>query len=147
MAQAWGRSQKYLRRPRHLYALVFDNGCCYIGQSVDTKLRERQHRARQGGWHRPFRLVPLSVLEGTQDEAATHEVAWRYVAHRAGWVVYAKPPGIPIRRPRRLMTPAAYAAARAMRWPMGTRGGATVRRWLGWALVVALAWAVLAAWW
>lgn len=46
---AYGRAETYFTRPRHLYALHFASGDVYIGQTVDLKLRKRQHRSRQGG--------------------------------------------------------------------------------------------------
>ena len=51
-----GRSEKYHALPRTLYALLFDDGGCYIGQSSNPHQREKQHRSRQGGWHRPFQF-------------------------------------------------------------------------------------------
>ncbi|ENB4166117.1 GIY-YIG nuclease family protein [Stenotrophomonas maltophilia] len=97
----WKRNQKYLPRPRHLYGLFFDNGCCYVGQTVDLKQREQQHRSARGGWQgRRFSFVPLSSMTGTQADAEAHEYAWRYKAFQHGWRIYSKPPGILIREPK-----------------------------------------------
>jgi len=97
---SWKRNQKYLPRPRHLYALFFNGGCCYVGQTVDLLNREKQHRGSRGGWQgRPFQFVPLGQMVGTQADAEVHEYAWRYKAHLKGWRIYAKPPGMLIRDP------------------------------------------------
>lgn len=40
-----GRSEKYHALPRTLYALLFDDGGCYIGQSSNPQQREKQHRS------------------------------------------------------------------------------------------------------
>ena len=72
----WKRNQKYLPRPRHLYGLFFDNGCCYVGQTVDLKQREQQHRSARGGWQgRRFSFVPLSSMTGTQADAEAQAIA------------------------------------------------------------------------
>ncbi len=100
----WKRNQKYLPRPRHLYALFFEGGC-YLGQTVDLLNREKQHRSPRGGWQgRPFQFVPLGQVVGTQADAEVHEYAWRYKAFQKGWRIYAKPPGVLIRDPRRRTT-------------------------------------------
>ena len=44
-----GRSEKYHTLPRTLYALLFDDGGCYIGQSSNPQQREKQHRSPKGG--------------------------------------------------------------------------------------------------
>lgn len=90
----WKRDQKYHARPRVLYALLFGNGCCYIGQTVDPRKREAQHRSPAGGWRYAFSFVPLGTFHGTQAQAADHERAWRLAAVAHGWQVYAKPPAI-----------------------------------------------------
>ena len=99
-----GRSEKYHALPRTLYALLFDDGGCYIGQSSNPEQREKQHRSRQGGWHRPFQFHVLNVVTATRAEAEAHEQAWRVRASKEGWRVYAKPPGIVI-NPHRRATP------------------------------------------
>lgn len=40
-----GRSEKYHALPRTLYALLFDDGGCYVGQSSNPQQREKQHRS------------------------------------------------------------------------------------------------------
>ncbi len=115
---AWKRNQKYLTRPRHLYGLFFDNGCCYVGQTVDLRQREQQHRSARGGWQgRRFSFVPLSSMTGTQADAEAHEYAWRYKAFQQGWRIYAKPPGVLIRDPRRRTTWEIKHLANGLVWP------------------------------
>lgn len=95
MPHRWGRSQKYHRRQRLLYALLFANGYCYIGQTVDLAQRTSQHRGPSGGWRHLFDVIELGSINGTEAEASDHERAWRLAAVSRGWAVYAKPPGIP----------------------------------------------------
>ncbi|MEB2183818.1 GIY-YIG nuclease family protein [Xanthomonas campestris pv. campestris] len=114
----WKRNQKYLPRPRHLYGLFFNNGCCYVGQTVELKQREQQHRSPRGGWQgKPFSFVPLGVTTGTQADAELHEYAWRYKAFHKGWRIYAKPPGVLIRDPRRRTTWEMKNLAHGFVWP------------------------------
>jgi len=114
----WKRNQKYLPRPRHLYGLFFDNGCCYVGQTVDLKQREQQHRSARGGWQgRRFSLVPLSSMTGTQADAELHEYAWRYKAFQKGWLIYSKPPGLVIRKLRKNTTVQMRWLASGYTWP------------------------------
>lgn len=47
-----GRSEKYHALPRTLYALLFDDGGCYVGQSTNPQQREKQHRSPKGGQRR-----------------------------------------------------------------------------------------------
>ncbi|WP_443096639.1 GIY-YIG nuclease family protein [Stenotrophomonas sp. PUT21] len=117
----WKRNQKYLPRPRRLYALFFNNGCCYVGQTVDRAQREKQHRSSRGGWQgKPFTFVPLGVMTGTQADAELHEYAWRYKAFQKGWRIYSKPPGILIRDPRRRTTWHMKNLAHGLTWPANT---------------------------
>lgn len=114
----WKSNQKYLPRSRHLYGLFFGNGCCYVGQTVDLKQREKQHRSARGGWHdHRFSFVPLSSITGTQADAELHEYAWRYKAFQKGWRIYAKPPGVLIRDPRRRTTGYMKSLAAGYAWP------------------------------
>lgn len=116
---SWKRNQKYLPRPRHLYALFFNSGCCYVGQTVDLVQREKQHRSSRGGWQgRDFRFIPLDQVVGTQADAEVHEYAWRYKAHLKGWRIYAKPPGVLIRDPRRRTTWHMKSLAHGFAWPV-----------------------------
>lgn len=120
---AWKRNQKHLPRTRHLYALFFSNGCCYVGQTVDLKQREQQHRSARGGWQgRRFWFVPLSSMTGTQADAELHEYAWRYKAFQHGWRIYSKPPGILIRDPRRRTTGYMKSLAAGYTWPDAAPG-------------------------
>ena len=98
----WGRSQKYYKRTRYLYALFFDHErAVYIGQSVDLKKRWAQHRSAAGKWNRHFRPVELASYEMTQHEAERMEELWGCKAAQMGWRVYGLPPGIVINPYRR----------------------------------------------
>ncbi|MCO7473069.1 GIY-YIG nuclease family protein [Stenotrophomonas maltophilia] len=115
---SWKRNQKYLPRPRHLYALFFNGGCCYVGQTVDLLNREKQHRSPRGGWQgMPFQFVPLGQMVGTQADGEVHEYAWRYKAFRKGWRIYSKPPGLLIRDPGRRSTFEVRRLAGTYAWP------------------------------
>lgn len=134
MQKRYGRSQKYHPRKRYLYALLFHNGCAYIGQSVDPTEREKQHRRRAGGWcGRPFKCIPLGSIVGTEAEAADYEHAWRHRASMSGWKIYAKPPGIVV-NPRRQMSAKRYAISYKLRWP-SEHGRSQVGRMAGWLVL------------
>ncbi|HFK2883158.1 GIY-YIG nuclease family protein [Stenotrophomonas maltophilia] len=89
-----GRSEKYHALPRTLYALLFDDGGCYVGQSSNPQQREKQHRSPKGGWHRPFRFHALEVVTATRAEAEAYEQAWRVKAHQRRWQL-----GTPVKAP------------------------------------------------
>ena len=129
----WGRSQKYLPRDRILYALLFPNDYCYIGQSVDVMKREQQHRGPKGGWRqKKFRCLVLGNIHGTEKDAVEMEHAWRIVAARNGWKVYAKPPDI-VCNPMRQATQNRHRLSRDLRWPVisrRSRGG--WGKWVFW---------------
>ncbi len=113
----WGRSQKYRSRTRHLYALLFENGGCYIGQTVNLKEREAQHRRPNGGWcGRWFQLVPLGTIDGSEEQAKDYEHAWRLKAQAHGWQVYYKPPGL-LCDPRRQANFRRRRISWSLRWP------------------------------
>lgn len=136
----WGRSQKYHARPRQLYALLFENGCAYIGQSVDLVERERQHRRPAGGWNgQVFECVQLGVLEGTEAQARDFEHAWRHKAYKNGWRIYGKPPAMIVDH-RNQMTFKRYLLAWSLRWP-AEHSRNLVWRVMKWAAVPAfVAW-------
>lgn len=142
-ARQWKRDQKYHPRPRHLYALLFENGCAYIGQTVNLRQREQQHRRPAGGWGgKAFQCVHLGTVEDTEAVAVDFEHAWRHVAAQAGWRIYAKPPGVVVNH-RRQMTPQHYALARSLRWPsshsrsmLGAARSWSAWRWMGLGLVL-----------
>lgn len=117
MTRRWKRDQKYHDRPRTLYALLFNNGACYIGQSIDAQERLTQHRSPRGGWcGASFKMIELGTVIGTQLECEDYEYAWRYKAYKAGWVVYGKPPNVVI-NPTRRLTLKRRAFALTLRWP------------------------------
>ena len=143
-ARKWGRDQKYLPRDRHLYALLFQDGGCYVGQSVDVGQREKQHRSRTGGWGRDFQCVHLGTIHGSEDQAKDHEHAWRHVAASNGWRIYAKPPRMVVNH-RRQMSPRRYVIAKGLKWPReharrrGFGSGRAVMTFLKWNLIALLA--------
>lgn len=56
----WKRYQKYLPRPRHLYALFFNSGCCYVGRSLISCSGRSSTDTYAEGWQgRSFQFVPL----------------------------------------------------------------------------------------
>ena len=135
----WGRSQKYRLRPRQLYALLFDNGCAYIGQSVDIREREMQHRRPAGGWQgQAFQCVLLGEIEGTEEQAKEYEHAWRHRAAVNGWRIYAKPPGMVVNH-RNQMTFNRYWLGCSLRWPTEHSRNLAWRllKWAGMAAVLA----------
>lgn len=130
-----GRAQKHERRIRVLYALLFDTGRVYIGQTTDSKRRTKEH---QRAWATPFRFVPLEEMTGTQSEAEDHEFAWRHRAASAGYVVVAKSwagETFVISDTRNRMDEARWAIAGRLRWPKELRlrnPWAWLRDWLFW---------------
>ena len=135
-----GRSERHHARPRTLYALLFDDGGCYVGQSADPRQREAQHRSRRGGWGRPFRFHALEVMQGTKAEAETHEQAWRVLAQNAGWRIYGKPPRLAV-NPHRRLSPRVRVLMMQRRWPLESRGAVPSDgvNWWGWVVLVAAA--------
>ncbi len=96
-------SEKRQHRIRHIYALLFPNNCCYIGQSVNLNRRLAQHRHRNGKWGRQtFYMVRLDKIKGTYADAEDLECAWRCCAQRQGWSIYGLPPNIVVDPARRL---------------------------------------------
>lgn len=113
----WGRSQKYHARERHLYALLFENGHAYIGQTVDLAQREAQHRRPAGGWGTAqFHFLPLGSVMGTEAVAKDYEHAWRHRAWKNGWAIYGKP-GLRVNH-KNQMTLKRYLLAWRLRWPV-----------------------------
>lgn len=115
------RAQKYHTRPRHLYALLFDNRYCYVGQSVDLKRRGREH---ERDWPEQFEMIHLGTMQGSQAQAEDYEYAWRWKAHRAGWRLYGKQARtgsvFVIGNPRSRMLPQHYRIADGLKWPRNT---------------------------
>ena len=127
MTRRWKRDQKYHDRQRTIYALLFTNGACYIGQSVDAQERLTQHRSPRGGWcGASFKMIELGMVNGTQLEGEDYEYAWRYKAFKAGWVVYGKPPNVVINPTRRMNLKRRFLALK-LRWPKDY--GRSMRIW------------------
>ena len=142
MSRHLGRSQRYHRRPRTIYALVFHGGqACYIGQSVDLDERVAQHRRPQGGWAgAPFEVVTLEVADATEAEAVELEYAWRLVAHRKGYFIYGKP-GVVV-DPRRRATLSRRFKSWVRRWPKDAPQASQPRvgLWVSLSLMLAGLW-------
>lgn len=87
-----GREQKYKIRQRFIYALFFDNGRVYIGQSIDPKRRLAAHRRPQGGWgSASFRMRVLHQFDGTEADGDHLERSYRLRARRRALAVYGLP--------------------------------------------------------
>lgn len=96
-------SEKRQHRIRYIYALLFSNNCCYIGQSVNLNRRLAQHKHRNGKWGRQkFYMVRLDKIKGTYTAAEDLECAWRCCAQRQGWTIYGLPPNIVVDPSRKL---------------------------------------------
>ncbi|KAB7628924.1 GIY-YIG nuclease family protein [Stenotrophomonas rhizophila] len=134
----WGRSQKYQNRDRHIYALLFSNGCVYVGQTVNLKDREQQHR-RSGGWKQSFTFHSLDTVHGTQAQAEDYEFAWRNVANRAGHTIYGLAPNIVVSATKK-MTFERQNIARGKVWPLK-------KRWKPWPWATAASVALPLLWW
>lgn len=130
-----GRAQKYEARSRVLYALLFEAGRVYIGQTTDPKRREKEHRR---AWAAPFRFAQLEAMTGTQSEAEDHEFAWRHRAACAGYVVVAKNwagETFVVSDTHNRMDETRWAIAGRLRWPKELRKRnrwAWLRDWLFW---------------
>lgn len=111
------RSEKQRKRPRHIYALIFANNCCYIGQSVHLKRRLSQHQHRKGGWDgQKFQMVRLQTVKDTYAGAENWEFAWRVCAQRKGWRIYGLPPNIVVDSQRKA-TRQQLSLANKCKWP------------------------------
>lgn len=110
-------SEKRQRRIRHIYALLFSNNCCYIGQSVNLNRRLAQHKHRNGKWGRQkFYMVRLDKIKGTYADGEDLECAWRCCAQRQGWTIYGLPPNIVV-DPLRKLNSKRSKLMRACVWP------------------------------
>ena len=125
--------QAHRVRCRHLYALLWKSGRCYIGQSVDLRRRHSEHSK---AWGEPFSMVHLGDCEGTYADAEEHEYAWRYVGQSAGWTIVARDRQnntFTVNAHNR-MTPDRYKLAARCRWPKAhRRNGWSIPWWLNWA--------------
>lgn len=99
----FSRPEKKRIRIRYIYALLFANNCCYVGQSVDLKRRLGQHTHRKGNWQQQkFTMIQLDRIKGTYADAEDLECAWRCCAQRNGWTIYGLPPNIVVDPSRKL---------------------------------------------
>lgn len=127
------RAQAYHSHERSLYGLLWhDTGQCYIGQTVDMERRNREHMR---AWARPFIMLQLEVMVGTQAQAEEHEYAWRLKCAEAGWQPLGKTREgkVFVIQPHKRMTPARYAIAKRCKWPRAyKRHPARVPWWFRW---------------
>jgi hypothetical protein len=112
-------------RTRYLYALVFHDGDrVYVGQSVEPRRRNTQHRQMWG--REKYTMHVLSKITGTYADAEEMEYAWRKCAKDSGFEVYGMK-GVVV-NPDLRMTPARAAAAARLRWPASARRKGRIRR-------------------
>jgi hypothetical protein len=124
--------QAYRKRTRHLYALLFESGRAYIGQTVDMRRRNAEHAK---AWASPFNMVHLGDCQGTYADAEDHEYAWRYVGGQAGWTILARDRqnNTFVVNPENRMTPDRCRIAARCRWPrQHRRTGWSAPWWLQW---------------
>lgn len=128
--------ERYKRRSRHLYALAFDGGThVYIGQTLDLRRREKEHRRF---WPCGFRMVALGSIDGTEADAVDYEHAWRWKARQAGYAVLATNRAgdrFVLHDLMRQMTPQRFALVKTLRWPkeLRCRHAHGWLHWIGWA--------------
>lgn len=102
---------------RYIYALIFADERCYIGQSINPRRRFRQH-ATVEGWEEDFETLILDHTFGNYWDAGFLEYAWRWVAHRAGWRTYSAP-GIYSESLDVVVRDGAKRHALSLSWPFG----------------------------
>jgi hypothetical protein len=133
-----GRAQKYERRERVLYALVFKKewkGRVYIGQTIDANRRAKQHGR---AWPVPFDFVELGRMTGTQSDGEDFEYAWRLRAGLAGCVVVAQTwagETFVVSDTGARMTDERWAIAGRLKWPRELRQRAPwawLWNWIAW---------------
>lgn len=136
--------QQQRTRQRHIYALLFANSCCYVGQSVNLSRRLRQHRHKPGGWgNQKFTMIKLGCVNGTYAQAEEHEFAWRLCAQKNGWTIYGLPPNIVV-NPQLKATRNRLALAQRCVWPKRHKVVRASLGKLGGKIVVAVGvWAAL----
>ena len=152
-----GRSQRYHRRPRTIYALVFHGGqACYIGQAEDlNEAVERHCRPHADGWTGSgFDVIELEAVMATPHDAIELVQVWHVVAWRRGLSVLRVPcdPDDPIGQldPARRPTWTQVFRSWTRPWPSGASRPLTVadRVWtlltFAWAGVLLLMQAFLA---
>lgn len=125
--------QAHRVRCRHLYALLWKSGRCYVGQSVDLRRRSSEHAK---AWGEPFEMIHLGNCQGTYADVEEHEYAWRYSGGQAGWTIVARDRENHtfIVNPSNRMTPDRYRLAAACKWPRSHRRvGWRIPWWLHWA--------------
>ncbi|WP_447896623.1 GIY-YIG nuclease family protein [Stenotrophomonas acidaminiphila] len=114
-----GQQERHQGRTRHIYALIFKDKHCYVGQTNDLERRKSEHMSERGGWREPFEMIHLDTMKGTREEAEDYEYAWRYTAQRKGWSVIGKPPKVVVNSSTH-MTIQRHRIAKKKRWPRNT---------------------------
>ena len=112
-----GQEERYKDRQRFIYALIFKDKHCYVGQTVDLERRKQEHKGSSGGWKEPFEMIQLDIMQGTRQEAEDFEYAWRYTAQRKGWRIIGKPPKLLVDSTRH-MTVHRHRIAKGKKWPL-----------------------------
>jgi predicted GIY-YIG superfamily endonuclease len=139
---AFGRDERHRARFRHIYGVFFKGTDVYVGQTVDLRRREREHRQ---AWASRFRFVRLDTLYGTYAEAEVAEQAWRCLANRKGHTILALQGDRSVRvDPHRRRTRAVQAFMGTRRWPRHLKDRRRSRAAL--ALAVGAA-AATSPWW
>lgn len=124
-------SERDLVRDRYIYALLFFNDCCYIGQSVDTNRRLREHILKSG-WDKKFVMLKLDKVKGTYYDAEDYEYAWRACAQKNGWKIYGLPPDV-IVDPSRRMNAKRNKILSKLIWPkIATLRKRKIRKFFSW---------------
>lgn len=134
---SFGKDERHRVRVRHLYGVFFKGTDVYVGQSVDLRRREREHRK---AWPRSFRFVKLGSIRGTYADAEIAEQAWRCLATRQGHTILAIQGDMSVRvNPHIRRTREVNAFMRQLRWPKHLRAHRRWRRWLVGGAVITLA--------
>lgn len=110
-------NERYYRRKRFIYALVFPTGGVYIGQSVNLKRRWSEHASFKGGWGN-LRFKPYYLFDAhcTFAEAEDLEQAYRVLAREKGYFVYGLPQVVV--NPHSRATEWHYRQAKRLPWPV-----------------------------
>jgi len=116
--------KKHQSISRHLYALVWEDKICYIGQTVDLKRRAKEHQ-NDDAWNcfGPFVMYELGVKQGTRLEIEEWEYAWRMKAQWKGYrIVGGSDIGGPyFVNPSKRSTASRIVKAHTCKWPIKQR--------------------------
>jgi hypothetical protein len=116
---SFGRDERHLSRVRHIYGVFFAGTDVYVGQSVDLRRRESEHRK---AWRYRFRFIKLDSLRGTFADAENAEQAWRCLAQQKGHTILAHQGNRAVHvNPDRRRTAPVQALMSKRRWPKHLR--------------------------